>query len=181
MRQACRDLVQSVAERLTGRAAFLKVEPQALSTSLAVIVMAMSRDELGGCRWVAFQVGDNPAYILSGAGLEPFFSWQPSHQAGQPESSLPATAEPVMVAMGDIGHTGGVVVCTSGLGNLLSHMQARREVEAWWGGSTVPDLPEFAEQVSFIPPIGIFSPFASADAEVKSRAGDRTAICFWAR
>ena len=168
--QVCLDIVQSAADRLSGRATFLHAKPKALSTSLAVVVVDITPADKRLNRFVTFRVGDSSAFFGNGASnvdIQPIFGALEPRQGDHPTTSLPTSANRVSKRSGWLGGRSWVAVCTSGLDESLRRPDIESQVKSSWSnGRSIPTLPEFASQVA---------------VEADGTDADRTAICFWGR
>jgi carbon monoxide dehydrogenase subunit G len=163
----CQDLAERVAERLAQRAGFLKVPPQALSTTLAAAVVEAGAAQAGtphSRRWVAFAVGDAMAFVLRGGVFYPCFAHPGDAAPASTPPALPVSIGRVAAAAGEFRPGDALVVCTGGLSMPIRNPLVREQLAAWWGSGRVPTLPEFGWQMSF---------------RIMFYRDDRTAVCFW--
>ncbi len=163
----CQDLAETVADRLTMRAGFLKVKPVALSTTVAAAIVD-ARGGPNGRRFVAFAVGDAAALLLrDGAFRECFDHDVDSHMTRTLFFTLPTRVGRVATVTGLLAPGDALIVCTDGLRDPMRATDLRQRLAGWWGTACrIPSLPEFCWQMSF---------------RVKTYDDDRTAICFWTR
>jgi serine/threonine protein phosphatase PrpC len=143
------------------------VEPKALSTTLAAAVVEASPAAEDEHRFVVFNVGDATAFVLRDGEFRPCLDG--GHDADAPITSsgtwaLPASVGPVGTAAGVIGPGDMLMVCTDGMSNPMLNRDVREQLARWWGGGTVPGLPEFGWQLSY---------------RVRTFSDDRTAVCVW--
>jgi Protein phosphatase 2C/von Willebrand factor type A domain len=163
VRPVCQDLVESVSDRLSRRASFLRTDPAALSTALAAVAVEVG-SQRGLRRFVAFAVGDCSVLTLTDGDFHPVF---PDKKHGEgTASTLPARPAATFAMTGTVKRGTLVLACTNGLHAPLGEAGVREQLVAWWSGGQPPDLQEFGWQLSF---------------RAKSYEDDRTAVCCWAR
>ena len=118
-----------MAKRLARRASFLKVNPRALSTTLAVAVVEAAAAEVGGTlqqrRWVAFAVGDATAFVLRDGTFFACFADPDGIANARTSFALPTSVGTVAATAGVLGPGDALVVCTDGLSDPMRNPQVR--------------------------------------------------------
>jgi serine/threonine protein phosphatase PrpC len=165
----CQDVIADVGDAIDDVAGQQGVDPKALSTTLAAAVIEASPAHEDERRYVILNVGDATAFVLRDG--EFLACLADGHDAAAPIAStgtwaLPASVGPVGTAAGTIGPRDMLMVCTDGMSNPMLNRDVRDQLARWWGGDTVPGLPEFGWQLSY---------------RVRTFSDDRTAVCVWGR
>ena len=147
----------------------LGVEPKALSTTLAAALVEAGPATEDERRYLILNVGDATAFVLRDGEFVPCLGG--SHDPNAPITSsgtwaLPTAVGPVGTAVGTIGPRDMLMVCTDGMSNPMLNRDVRDQLARWWGGDTIPGLPEFGWQLSY---------------RVRTFSDDRTAVCVWGR
>jgi uncharacterized protein YegL len=154
-----RDLIDAVAARLVRRAAFLNVEPAALSTSLAVAVVDLGRSHYFQ-RTVTTCAGHCNRYTFIKDDQLSQLTFQSLNR--EPPSSPPFPDAEVRVQVGDLFPGDVLMICTDGLGKPMLQDEVESHLLDSWKSGQVPGVAEFGWRLSF---------------RAEDAADDRTAIC----
>jgi serine/threonine protein phosphatase PrpC len=165
----CEHIVDDVGRAIDEVARRQEVDPKALSTTLAAALIEDGPPEDGERRYVILAVGDATAFVLRDGKFAGCLADR--HDAGEPITStgtwaLPASVGPVATAAGTLGPRDMLMVCTDGMSNPMLNDDVRDRLAQWWGGDSIPGLPEFGWQLSY---------------RVRTFSDDRTAVCVWGR
>lgn len=165
--ELCQDIAECLAQRLTEIADYLKISPQALSTTLVGALIEAHPIDAALRRYVLLGVGDSTALLLRGGGFQHCFPDQHDGMiTGTGTNALPTSPGRIAAARGVLSRGEMLMICTDGMSNPMRNPQVAAQLAAWWSGGQIPGLPEFGWQVSF---------------RAKSYGDDRTAVCVWAR
>jgi serine/threonine protein phosphatase PrpC len=162
-------VVGDICRAIDEVAAHEGVEPKALSTTLAAALVEASPASADERRYLILNVGDATAFVLRDGEFRPCLAGR--HDPDAPITSsgtwaLPTAVGPVGTAVGTIGPRDMLMVCTDGMSGPMLNRDVRERLARWWGGDTIPGLPEFGWQLSY---------------RVRTFSDDRTAVCVWGR
>jgi hypothetical protein len=163
LRAIGQDLVESVADRLTRLAGFLKADPQALSTGLTVAIVDTSNNAAGRA-FVAFALGSETVFLLRESVSHPRFANKSSAEPATAIHTLPTAVGQVSMLSGNLAPGETLLICANGLAKALRNAEVRGVLAARWGSGRIPGLIEFGWVLSF---------------QSNTHDDDRTAICFW--
>ncbi|WP_412541786.1 protein phosphatase 2C domain-containing protein [Longispora sp. K20-0274] len=148
----------SAAEEVRSRDA----DPAQLSTTMTVAILDLNPTIEGYAFHVA-QLGDSPAYTLSGGVFRELFAGSGSEVHNAAVRSLPAHDHPDLVVSGRIAAGEALVLATDGLGNPLGFAEVAEYLADAW--RTPPGPIEFLYQLQF---------------RRKTFDDDRSAVVLWA-
>ncbi|GGV07789.1 hypothetical protein GCM10010182_28660 [Actinomadura cremea] len=159
--------VARVASGMTAHAAEAGIDPKALSTTLAALIVDAGPGDDPRLAAV-LNIGDGAAYRLRDGVLEPVRAAEPDPGGivDPRTDALPGSPGTVRPMVDWLRPEEALVLCTDGLSNPMRGAEVREPLVASWSRAEPPGIIEFGWKLAF---------------RAKSYGDDRSAVCVWGR